>query len=78
MNTPARRVAGAGSTIVGAPLMVMVSCSVAESAVGVPESVTLKVRLAVPAQEATGVPERTPAAVSVRQLGSVPLLRVHV
>jgi hypothetical protein len=51
---------------------------VALSAVAVPESVTLNVRLVDPAQEAVGVPEITPAEFIVRQVGSVPLVRVHV
>jgi hypothetical protein len=56
---------------------------VALSAVAVPESVTLKVRLDVPTQEAVGAPEVvpaeeiTPAEFIVRQAGRVPLDKVH-
>jgi hypothetical protein len=64
--------------IAGAALMVRPSAElVALSFVAVPESVTSKVRLDVPAQEAVGVPEITPAEFIVRQAGSVPLVRVH-
>ena len=58
--------------------MVMVRVTVAVRVLGVPESLTWKVMVEVPAQEATGVPERTPAEVRVRQLGSVPLVTVQV
>ena len=50
----------------------------AVSAVAVPESVTLKVRLALPAQEAVGVPEMRPPAVIVRHEGRVPLFTLKV
>jgi hypothetical protein len=65
--------------IAGAALMVRPSAALgALRAVAVPESVTLKVRLVVPAQEAFGVPEITPAEVIVRQAGNVPLVMLHV
>ena len=52
---------------------------VAERGVAAPESVALKVRLvAVPTQEAVGVPEMTPAEFMVRQAGSVPVTMVQV
>jgi hypothetical protein len=52
---------------------------VADRGVAVPESVTLKARLvAVPTQEAVGVPEMTPAGFMVRQMGSVPLTMVQL
>jgi hypothetical protein len=57
--------------------MVRLSFSVAVRAVGLPESLTIKVRLEVPAQEAVGVPDMTPAEVIARHDGSVPLERVH-
>jgi hypothetical protein len=50
----------------------------AVSAVALPESVTLKVRLAVPAQAAFGVPEMRPAAVIFRHEGRVPLFTLKV
>ena len=58
-----------------------IAAVVAVSALGVPESVTLNTRsLNVPAQDAVSVPpNEAPEAdcVMVRQLGSVPLTRVH-
>jgi hypothetical protein len=54
------------------------STEVADSGVAVPESVALKmILLVVPTQEATGVPETTPAALRVKHEGSVPLEIVH-
>ena len=66
-------------TIAGAGSMVTVNCNVAVSAVGVPESVTVKVRSMVPACPATGAgPESSPAFVRVQPVGRVPPVRVQV
>jgi hypothetical protein len=54
----------------------MVKFAVAVLAVGVSESVTVTVKLAVP--EAVGVPEMAPvAALSVKPAGKLPLVMVH-
>ena len=79
-TTPAGCRPAAGREMAGAAAMVRLKeTEVAVSGVAVPESVALKTRpLVVPTQEATGVPEMTPAEFIVRQDGSVPLVIVHV
>ena len=62
----------------GAAATVSPMVAVEVSAVAVPESVILKVRLAVPTLAATGVPEITPAALMLMPVGSVPLVNVKV
>ena len=69
----------AGSVVVvtdKAGFTTMVKFAVAVLAVGVSESVTVTVKLAVP--EAVGVPEMAPvAALSVKPAGKLPLVMVH-
>ena len=65
--------------IAGAAVMVTVNCNVALRAVGVPESVTVKVRLMAPACAATGAgPESRPPAVRDQPVGRVPPDKVQV
>jgi hypothetical protein len=58
--------------------MTIVNCRVAVNAVGVPESVIVKVGVKVPEQEAEIVPLITPAEVMVRHAGREPVVTVHV
>jgi hypothetical protein len=63
--------------MLGAAATVRPNVAVAESAFGVPASVTLKVRFVVPMPAAVGVPEITPAEFMARPAGRVPLVIVH-
>jgi hypothetical protein len=77
-------VAVAGVSVAGresgvAAVMVKLSCAVAVNLFGEPESVTVKVGLKFPAQEAVMVPVIAPVLVfSVRQEGKEPLVSAHV